>query len=302
MGIGRGVSLFLLSILLVLSLFILGIFWSIHAFLYPQIYEKTLNESHAYDLIDVSQISGGNFIKIPAGGMPVLINGLIENTLSYLRGDTSALNLTVPIDTQKLQDFFLQSVGSFPTCAPGEAPFSGNTPVCKPAGINNTEFLNQVLQASNFSIIQGESVNLATVFGLKKSNTDEIRHYVILYEYASYGLVILVILLFVAMLFISPSRTRWQGIDFVLSGLILLVAGSLAFPLITSMIPSEISFLSNISDQLIKFLSSRINDYAFVVIGAGVVAFVVSLFFNKFGQKEQTQKPQKILSAQKKRK
>lgn len=280
MGFGRGVTLTSLSILLVLSLFVLGIFWSIHAFLYPQIYEQTLAENNAYSLINISQLMGGNFIKLPSGGMPALVNGLLENTLSYMRGDTATLNLTVPIDTQKLTDFFMQSFVGLPDCQPGQDPFKTNVQ-CKPTNVNSTQFLQEALQASGVNIIQGESVNLATVFNLKNSNTEEIRHYVILYEDSIYGLAILIAILFIAMFFISPSRTRWQGISFVLSGALLLVFGYLAFPLVTSMMPREISFISNISTQLLDFLSSRINLYALVAIGIGIIAFVASFFFRK---------------------
>jgi hypothetical protein len=291
MGVWKNVFLVFISIFLVVALIFLGVFSSLHAFLYPQIYEKVLSDNHAYDSINVSGLQGGSFIKIPANGISGIVNPLIENTLSYLRGDSPALNLTLQIDTQKLNDFFLQSVNELSPCKVGENPFNGTEPVCRPAEINSSEFLAQVLRARNFTITPDEKVNLANLFGLKKSDTTKVRNYVMDYEYVLYGLFALVIALSFLMFFMSETRTRWSGIDFLVAGVAVFVLGYLFFPLVSSMIPNEISFVSSVSKELADYLYSRIQIYSLIIAGIGIAGIVVSFFIKKKISGE-TAKPQ----------
>ncbi len=151
MGVGKNILLVFVSFLLVLSIIFLGIFWSLHTFLYPQIYEKALSESGAYNSLNLTDVVGGSFIKIPSTGVQGIVNTLLENTLSYMRGDSSNLNLTLEVDTQKLNDFFLKNVQDFRVCNPGEEPFNGTEPVCRPADVNVSKYLDQVLQKKNFT-------------------------------------------------------------------------------------------------------------------------------------------------------
>ncbi len=281
MGVGKSILLTFLSILLVLSLFFLGIFWSLHIFIYPQVYENALSDSGAYAAINIPQIPGGSFIKIPEGGMPALVNSLIENTLSYLRGETPTLNLTLSVDTQKLNDFFLQSVNDLRVCNPGENPFVNNIPNCRPADVNTSEFLDQILQSRNFTITQGEKVNLANVFGLNQTDTSKIRQYVMDYEYILYGLLALVVIFSVLIFFISPSRTRWSGIDFFVSGILVFISGALLSPIIMNNIPNQIQFLEIISKDLSQAFLSRLQTYSFIAAGIGVLGFALSFFIKK---------------------
>ena len=304
MGAGRAILLSFLSSILILAIFVFGILWSIHAFLYPQIYEQTLENNNVYSLINTSQIPGGSFIKIPTDGIKNIVNGLIENTLSYLRGDSPTLNLTVTVDTSQLKNFITQSIDSLPTCTSGESPFQGTTPVCKPAGINSTEYLDVVLQATNFTIPASETINLADVFGIKSSDTEQVRQYVMLYQKIFYAVAIFAIVLCALMVFISPTRTRWIGVSFVLGGALVSLVGYVAIPMVLQNIPTTISFVTTISQQLGDFLSSRIMLYARIAMGSGVVLFIISLFFRKSYKKKEvygknTQKPKWVLDREK---
>jgi hypothetical protein len=281
MGAGRAILLSFLSAILILAIFLLGVLWSIHAFLYPQIYEQTLEDNNIYSMLNTSQIPGGSFIKIPTDGIKGIVNNLLENTLSYLRGDSAKLNLTVTIDNSMLQDFIVQNIESLPVCKSGENPVQNNLPTCLPPGINATEYLPQILEITNFSFPKSETVNLADVFGIKQSDTEQIRNYVILYQKVLYAVAALVALLFILMIFISPTRTRWQGISFVLGGALVSMIGYIAIPFVLQNIPMTISFVSTISKQLADFLSQRTMLYARVFMGAGVVLFAISLFFGR---------------------
>ncbi len=281
MGVGKNILLVFVSFLLVLSIIFLGIFWSIHTFLYPQVYEKALADSGAYNSLNLTDVVGGSFIKIPSTGVQGIANTLLENTLSYMRGDSPTLNLTLEVDTQKLKDFFLKSAEEFRVCNPGEEPFNGSEPVCRPRDLNASKYLDQVLEKKNFTIIEGEKVNLADVFGLKKTDTAKMRSYVMSYKYTLYGLLIFVLILLVLIFFITESRTRWSGVDLFLGGIIVFLGGTIVFPMIFSIIPNEIGFIQSISKELLDTLSSRIQTYSFVVMGVGVLGFVLSFFIKK---------------------
>ncbi len=289
MGAGRSILLAFLSIILALSLFILGLFWSIHALLYPQIYENALADNNAYSLINFSQITGGDLIKLPAGGVEALVNGLLENSLSYLRGNSKTLNLTVEVNTEKLNSILLDGINSLPVCSQGTDPFaSGEIPSCVPSGTNSSGFLNQILQKNNLTSIENQNVNLALVLGLKQSDTAKARSYITIYRYSFYGLMAFVIALAVLMFFISPSRTRWQGVVFLISGIIVLVSVTALLSFALQNIPSNLwgtNTLALISKEIVNTLSSRVKIYSLVIGIIGIVAFIVSFFIKKKAEK-----------------
>ncbi len=281
MSAGKNFLLVFVSVLLVLSLFSLGILWSFHIFIYPQVYEKALAESGAYNSINLTDVPGGSFIKIPNGGIPALVDGLLENTLSYLRGDSSTLNLTLEVDSGKLNKFFLDSASNFRICSPGENPFNASEPNCRPSDINASDYLNQVLEKKNFTIPDGGKVNLADVFGLKNSDTAKIRNYVVNYQYLMYGIFFLVLIFSVLIFFISDSRTRWSGIDFFLSGVLVFLISSLISSFAFNAVLKEIGFVQKIAGELIGVFLSRLKTYSFVVGGIGIIGFVLSFFIKK---------------------
>lgn len=269
MGFGKGILLYFLSSLLVLSLVLLGILWSLHSFLYPTIYEKILNDSGVYNTIEnsVSQFPEIQFIEMPSGGIPSLVNELIGNALSYIRGETPTLNLTVGIDTQKVTDMVTSSIGSLPP------------------GINITYYIDQVLQQYNIPVVDGNRVDLASLAGINQSELEPVIKYVKDYQYALYGTFALSLLLVILIFFISDSRTRWSGIDFAASGLLLFIMAYFTFPMAISLLSQQLSFVPVPVQPIIKdifgLLSSRIEQYSFAIAGIGVLGIVISLFLKK---------------------
>ena len=282
MGAGKSILLVFLSILLTISVIFLGIFWGMHTFLYPQVYENALNNSGVYDSINLSEIQGGgSFIKLGPDGEKGLVNTLLENTLSYIRGDSKDLDLTVEVDTQKLRDFFLKNVDEIGACGPGESSFQGNQPVCRPADMNSSAYLDEVLEKRNFTIQEGEKVDLAEIFGINKTGTTQMRSYVMNYNEIYYGSLLLAIVLIVVVFFVSDSRTRWSGIDLIQGGIGVFVLGSVSSTLIASAIPPGVSFLQSISTDLANAFAGRLQTYSFVVTGIGIIGFVLSFFISK---------------------
>ena len=282
MGVWKNVLLIFISLFLVLSVFLLGIFWSLHTFIYPQIYEKALGDSGAYNLFNLSEIQGGgNFLKIGSGGIQPIVNRLLENTLSYLRGDTSELNWTIEVDKQKLNDFFVKSAEDVRICNSGESSFNGTEPVCRPNDVNVSEYLNKVLDKKNFTLLEEGKVDLANFLEINKTRIEEVRIYVMNYNEIYYGLIALVVLLIGVMFFVSDSRTRWSGADLFLGGAGVFATSLIVSQLLLTSIPSEIGFLQKTSNELFGVFTGRLHTYSFVVTGMGIIGFVLSFFISK---------------------
>jgi hypothetical protein len=293
MGFVKGLLLISLSSTLILLVFMFGILWSVNSFLYPQIYEKVLNDSGAYNMINVSQLPGGSFIKIPSGGVEALSNNLLESTLSYLRGDSMTLNLTLEIDNQKLNDFFLSQIEQLPTCTLGENPLSGNDPVCIPPGVNASQYLDSFIKEKNFTIVQGGSVNLADVLGLKDPEIANIKEYVMYYQYVLYGTFLLTVLISIRRFFVSDYRTLWSGISLIIGGSLVFLLGFLAFPFALSNIPSEISFVQSVSKDLADYLYMRITNYTLAAVGVGFIGVILSPFIRRKKKEAEDKNPKR---------
>jgi hypothetical protein len=281
MGVGKGLLISFVSVLLAASLVFLGVLWSVQAFLYPQVYEHALNESGAYAQINLSELPGGSFVKLPSGGVPVLVGNYLSNTLSYVRGDSPDLNLTIEVDTSNLTSFLIKSAENFPVCAQGEEPFNGNTPVCRPAYVNVSDYVNLVMNKTNFSIPKNGQINLVKVFGINMSGMDEARNYAKGYQNYLYLTFALVIIFTAVIFFVSDSRTRWSGIDFVFSGVAVFIIGNVISTLPLGNLAGQLSFVNSVMEDLMASLSSRMFSYAYVTGGLGIIMFVLSFFIKK---------------------
>ena len=284
MVIWKKVLLGFISLLLVLSIFILGIFWSLHTFIYPQIYEKALGDSGAYNSFNLSEIQGGgNFIKIGSGGIQPVVNRLLENTLSYLRGDTSKLNWTLEVGRQKLKDLFVKDAEELRVCNSGESSFNGTEPVCRPRDVNASEYLDQVLDKKNFTLLEEGKVDLANFLGVNKTGLEGVRNYVMNYNEIFYGLIVLIVLLIGVIFFVSDSWTRWSGADLFLGGAGVFAISSIISQILLISIPSEVSFLQKTLNELFGIFTGRLQTYSYVFLGWGILFFVISFFIKKKG-------------------
>ncbi|MBI4116893.1 hypothetical protein HY449_04065 [Candidatus Pacearchaeota archaeon] len=290
MGVIKSILTGFISLFLILSVSLLILFGGLSALLHPQIYEDALKENDFYGAINLSEFQGGTFVKMPDGGMEFLVNGLLENLLSYLRGDAEELNLTLQIDRENLKNFFKDKINEIPECAANESEYdeSGN-PLCKAAGKTDEQFLDEFLEKKNVTVLDRENVDLSKVFNIQNESISRIRGFVKIYQLALYGLMFLfaflTVLIFILSLDSVHSGARIIGIDFFIAGIFVLPATFLIPGILTKTINSvNLPIAADIAGQIVLGVISRINNYAYIAIGIGAVLFVLSFALGKIGK------------------
>lgn len=257
--------------------------------LHPAIYENALRESNFYSTIDLSAVQGGEFIKIP-DGVEYLVNGLLENFLSYVRGETDEPNLKIQIDRESVNKFFNEKINEIPQCETGMSEYdSSGNPVCKSAGKTNEQFLNEFLEKKNVTLLAEDSVDLSKVYNLKSEDISRVRGFAGIYKMALYGLIFLTFLfsaLIIILFFDSlSSGIRTLGIDFFIGGISVLPATFLMPNILTNAMNSvNVGFVSNIAQQVAASLIFRVNIYAYISIAIGIVFLGISFVFSRVGK------------------
>lgn len=282
MSTGKNMLLVVVSIFLVLALVFSSVLLTTHIFLYPDVYMKTLEKSGVYNFINnsTSQIPGGEFIEIPNGSIKSLTDGLLENTLSYFRGDSKELNLTLDVNKNKLKSFFESKVSQIQTCNNGQNPFNGSEVVCKPAGKSLSEFTDEVLAKKNITISETGKVDLKKVYGLKDDDLERLKSFVHIYQLALYGFIVLCLVLLGLIFFISKDTKialRWTGIDLAIAGLISVAVSYLTINFMPN-INIDLEIVKNMISDLTSTIISREQLYGFSLLGIGIVVFGVSFF------------------------
>lgn len=289
MGAIKNILIGFISIFLILSVSLLIFFGALNSLLHPQIYESALKENNFYDTIDLSKIQGGEFIKLP-NGVEFLVNGLLENFLSYMRGETEEPNLRIQIDTENLRNFFKERLNEIPECSGNETAYdeSGN-PKCKPSGKTTDEFLDEFLKNKNVTVFEQDSVDLSNVYNLQSEEVSRIRGFVKIFRFAFFGLMFfsafLIVLIFVLSLDSIHSGIMTTGIDFFIAGISVLPAGFLIPKILTEKLGSVgLPIVADVAENVAVSLVSRMNFYAYVSIGIGAVLFALSFVFRKIGK------------------
>ncbi len=201
MGFGKGLLLTILSFLIIIFLIISSIGAISYTLLYPKTYSTALEEAKVYEKIEESfdKVEGGFFIKIPPEGSKALFEDLLNRLFSYIRSDSDTLNLKVQVDKEKLRGFFIDSIEKLSFCSPNQNPFSENAN-CRPSDKTSDEFLNEILKQRNVTVLEGDYVDLGTVYGLEDGSDGlnklkELRGVVSTYKIVLLGIAIALVLL-----------------------------------------------------------------------------------------------------------
>ena len=147
--------------------------------------------------------------------------------------------------------------------------------------MNVSDYVNLVMNKTNFSIPKNGQINLVKVFGINMSGMDEARNYAKGYQNYLYLTFALVIIFTAVIFFVSDSRTRWSGIDFVFSGVAVFIIGNVISTLPLGNLAGQLSFVNSVMEDLMASLSSRMFSYAYVTGGLGIIMFVLSFFIKK---------------------
>ena len=298
----KRVVLVVLAILLFLSSAIFLFSISAYSILYPDIYVEGLRKAGAFEYIGagLEQVQGASFIKIPSEGIEAVVTPLLNNFLSYLRGDTDKLVLEVEIDSTKLKNFFLESVNKLPACKPGQSySFEELDKMCKPEGISSETLLDMLFEYKKMNLFASNYTDLAPIYGIEygssgRARLDEIRGYI---GYYKIGLMItgLFILVLILGIYFTSTRDlrkamRFIGIPLILAGLIIFAAvyfGSTSlneFILNNPSIQSGGTFVSSLADPLIGSAIRPFYIYSLSALILGILLVIISFFFQKIEQ------------------
>jgi len=299
MGAGKNILLVIVSILLVLSIFVMGVLLTANTLLYPEIYVEALNENGAYFQLGgfTSNLTGdipvGNLINIPdeEEELRVVIYGATNNFLSYLRGEVEKPNLNLELDVVNLRDLLETEVESFPLCSSGESSrdLQGDL-VCRPPEKSVSDFLEEVLIEQEVNLPDSGFVDLSEVYDLENDDIQQIRDSIGTYQNMRY-VVGLIVLFFVGLLFLISASARIgmmvTGIDFSIAGILVIIGSIFGRSFVgNSGIGGDI--LKKIVETILNNLLSISLKFGLTFIGGGVVALVASFLFKKKLEKVKT--------------
>ena len=289
----RGVSLSILSFILIIFLSFVIVLASAGILLYPEVYQEAFEENNFYSSLEnsLNESNGGAFILFESGLKPE-IDSLLENFLAYLRGESEKPNLEVKINREGLRSFLEESVKSFPSCESGEKPFDENGDViCKPLEKTGSEFVDDVLEKKNLTFFESESVDLAEVYGLSNPEFQKARGYVILYNWILYSMIFFSLTAMVLIFFISEksllSSFKIYGISFLAAGISTIISVLISNPILNSVIDKQIllqpdfEILKNVILSIYSSIFGRMNLYGYFFTGAGAVVFAASWYLKK---------------------
>ncbi|MEK6888821.1 MAG: hypothetical protein AABW80_01805 [Nanoarchaeota archaeon] len=223
----RGFGVFVLSVILFVVLTLGMIAGSLNVFLSAGVYQDAFEEANVYSFVEKQFIGnelGLNFVK---GGVKGAVDSTLEQVLDYINGDTNEIVLI--IDGNEIKKFFEQEVTKFPVCTEEESAYVGGEVKCRPASLNSSQFLEQVLVEENIKIVESQEVDLLEVFD-KEKNIDKLRNGVSYYKFGLWALPIIAVILVLLVFYISGESKRmalfFSGGALIFSGLIGIFGGS----------------------------------------------------------------------------
>jgi hypothetical protein len=296
------IIIFFAALLLILSL-------TLYQFLYPSIYINTLEDSGAFEFLESQMMNGTNFIKTDERGIEPVFHEVLGNLLSYIRSDTNVLNLTVQIDKEALREFFLESVRNVTICAPNQTySLDDLENICRPADKDMDLFLDEILESQNVTFLEGDTINLADIYGLEQGSDgqaalEKIRQYVLFFKIVVVALALFISLLAFFTLRLSKGTKgfmRWSGIPLLLAGLIVVLAVLIGnFVLndyLAGMEVGEVPIFPDIIRSFADNVSFRIYLMSSMIGIMGLVLFTSSFLMPQNPGEKMDKKSSKVLN------
>ncbi len=290
MVVGKDILLVVISIFLIIFLVSSSILFTANTFLYPAIYQKVLEKNGVYGYVENSteQVPGGQFIETSNGSMKPIVDGLLVNLLSYLRGDSKELNLNLSINGDELRAFFVKQTEDFPICAQGQNAYEGEEVICRPSNQTPNEFMEDVLKRKNMTLPQGGNVDLKEVYGLKDEDLKRAKSFIWYYQMVLYGFVIFSLLLIGLIFLVTKDLKmgmRWTGVNSAIVGMIIVIVSFSA----TNFIPTfniDLQIIQNVINDVIQILLFREKTQGIVFAVVGVGLFGASFFIGQEDKKK----------------
>ena len=293
MSLVRNLGVFFLSLILIFSLFLFSFSLILSSFLYPTIYSETFEKAGVYEFIENNLDKSGSatFIATPNGTKP-LVKEILTNFLDYLRSDTDKLDMSVKIDTAKLNSFFTESAMGLKKCTQAQNPFGDNP--CLPDGKNASEFVEEFLQSRNLSFFEKDRVDLAEVYGINegsqgRESIDNIREYINYYKISQIILTIfIIVVLFLIYLIQRPNiRKFFRTISINFAVLfVILISIIFAIKLISESLSISNQTIIPILTAILSILNYKLLIYSKVIITIAIILLAVSLTIGNKAKKQ----------------
>ena len=290
MGAGKNILLSIISFLLIILISVVVVLASMNMLLYPSVYENALEKSNTYSSLGniISQNSGAQLAQ--GKNFQFMANFVIENFLSYMRGDSENLNLVVTINQTTLNDFLQKDVEKLPSCTAGQNAFSGNIPLCKPANETSSQFSNEVLAKNNATIPKETSVDLTNTLNLKNEDMQKIKGYISMYKWGMYLLSFLTFILIISIFLLSErkfhSTSKIVGISFFFAGISTIISGFSSGPILNNLMNNlgsgaELDLAKGVVQNVMGSVLSNVNLYGYIITFLGIVLFGFSFIIKK---------------------
>ena len=283
MGAGKNVLLSLVSFFLTISIALIITLLGANTLLHPQIYEKTFEENGIYDLFENSTEENNEFSEIPEKGIRIVINTLLDNILSYLRGDSNEPNLNLTIDNESLRGFFEDSIEGYSICGKNdEVTYDIENITCRPKNQTVSEFLDNVFEENNLTISEATTVDLKQAFNLEENNLERARFFINVYRWIFYVSLIFSILMTILTFFLAEksifSTFKWMGITLFFAGISVVISVIILNQMLEKIIMemAQVDIFKGVSEGITSKFLGRINLYSYIITGFGILLFASS--------------------------
>ena len=296
----RGTAVFLLTIILAITIFILSLSLALNYFLYPGIYFKAFEKADLYPYIDKNLNNSQIFIAFPKEGSRPIIENILSNFIEYMRSNTNTLNLSVTIDQDKLRGFFLNSINKTRVCLPNQNPFNEKDP-CLPKDKSPSEFLDEFLEDRNLSFLESAQVDLTKVYSIEsgsdgRENIDKIRRYVSKYNLLQIMLLVVSIVSLTLIYIIQrPNNKKFLRTVSIIFIIVSLSIFTLTYSInnLSDNIPLKEPILTSLLNEAINVFNNKLMIFSLSLSILAILLFVTSFFVSKNLKSKTPNKPNK---------
>lgn len=286
MGFVRSVSLLFLSLVYVSATAATLISLSLLVLLDPELYVQALDNADAFNIVE-EYASESPFP--PEETRPLLVH-LINNTMLYLSGETETLDATVDV-SKYVDEYFTMRAREFRVCNPGETPYIGTQPNCRPSDQTPQQYLENTLRMMNISTASMGTVNLADVYD-PENNREKLRDGIKLFRVSIFGMIFLAFTSLAGIFILtihSQHQLRWVTINVLIVSLLTLAGGFASYYFLQSVLPEIIAGqLPEFEQELTAFSQTILSEvvisfilYSAIAFFIGVILIIADIFYRK---------------------
>ena len=280
MSLLRSLALVVISVLLIISFSVVTIGTSVNELLYPGVYEKIFEKNSLYDVAQekLLQQTGLPSGAITKEEIKANIDHILSNVLSYVRSETSELDLKINISQDSIRSYIALEASKLPVCQTGMVP-----PNCRPPNMAPAQLVDYMLSQSGISIADISSIDLSQLVPQIKDQLDSARQIIRLFHSLMLSILLLSVI-FIALLVLLARKigvAKWLGVSLLFSGIIVMMIGYL--------LPSVIGNIASISEnQLSVIFKDVVSAVSGTILMYGAILFIVGLlliFYHFFRKK-----------------